>query len=81
MARWATRFGTELLLFLRPVTTAFSLRHSRTNIAALGWDQSHRAYIMTYGVSGIDWKHYKHPLPENVYDVFMKCWEEVRFDV
>ncbi|MGB9372432.1 MAG: hypothetical protein WCB79_10955 [Halobacteriota archaeon] len=23
------------------------------------WDQSNRAYIMTHGVSGIDWKHYK----------------------
>jgi hypothetical protein len=31
------------------------------------WDQSNRAYIMTYGVSGIDWKHCKHPLPEHVY--------------
>ena len=28
------------------------------------WDQSNRAYIMTHGVSGIDWKHYKHPLPD-----------------
>jgi hypothetical protein len=45
------------------------------------WDQSNRACIMTHGVSGIDWKHYKHPLPENVYDVYMKYWEEVRFDV
>jgi hypothetical protein len=36
------------------------------------WDQSNRAYIMTHGVSGIDWKHYKHPLPENVYDAYMK---------
>jgi len=46
----------------------------------IGWDQSNRAYIMTHGVSGIDWKHYKHPLPENVYDVYMKCWAEVSFD-
>lgn len=23
----------------------------------IGWDQSNRAYIMTHGVSGIDWKH------------------------
>jgi hypothetical protein len=44
----------------------------------IGWDQSNRAYIMTHGVSGIDWKHYKHPLPENVYDVYMKCWADVR---
>ncbi len=45
---------------------------------AIGWDQSNRAYIMTHGVSGIDWKHYKHPLPENVYDVYMTYWEDVR---
>jgi integrase len=41
------------------------------------WDQSNRAYIMTHGVSGIDWKHYKHPLPENVYEVYMKYWKDV----
>ncbi len=45
------------------------------------WDQSNRAYIMTHGVSGIDWKHYKHPLPKNVYEIYMKCWKKVRFDV
>ncbi len=38
------------------------------------WDQSNRAYIMTHGVSGIDWKHYKHPLPEHVYDIYMQYW-------
>ncbi len=27
---------------------------------------------MTHGVSGIDWKHYKRLLPENVHDVYMK---------
>jgi hypothetical protein len=32
----------------------------------VGWDHSNRAYIMTHSVSGIDWKHYKHPLPDNV---------------
>jgi len=41
------------------------------------WDQSNRAYIMTHGVSGIDWKHYKHPLPETVYDIYMKSWADV----
>jgi len=45
----------------------------------IGWDQSNRAYIMTHGVSGIDWKHYKHPLPENVYDVYMQYWKDVKF--
>jgi hypothetical protein len=46
----------------------------------IGWDASNRAYIMTHGVSGIDWKHYKHPLPENVYDVYMWYWKDVVFD-
>lgn len=31
----------------------------------IGFEQSNRAYIMSHGVSGIDWKHYKHPLPEH----------------
>jgi hypothetical protein len=35
---------------------------------------------MTHGVSGIDWKHDKHPLPLNVYDVNMKNWAEVTVD-
>jgi len=30
---------------------------------------------MTHGVSGIDWKHYKHPLPEHVYDIYMQYWQ------
>jgi len=41
-------------------------------MAAIGRDKSNRAYIMTHGVSGIDWKHYKHPHPESVYDVYME---------
>jgi integrase len=44
---------------------------------AIGWDQSNRAYVMTHGVSGIDWKHYKHPLPETVYDIYMRYWGDV----
>jgi hypothetical protein len=43
----------------------------------LEWDQSNRAYIMTHGVSGVDWKHYKHPFPENVYSTFMRYWRDV----
>jgi len=45
----------------------------------IGWNQSNRAYILTHGVSGIDWTHYKHPLPENVYDIYMRYWADVRF--
>ena len=34
---------------------------------------------MTHGVNGIDWKQYKHPLPENVFDVYMQHWQSVAF--
>ena len=44
----------------------------------IGWEQSNRAYIMTHSVSGIDWKHYKHPLPEHVYSIYMRYWGNVR---
>jgi hypothetical protein len=38
-------------------------------------DQSNKDYILTHGVSGVDWRCYKHPLPEHVYDVYMKYWQ------
>jgi hypothetical protein len=33
---------------------------------------------MTHGVSGIDWKHYKHLLPEDVYDIYMRYWRDIK---
>ncbi len=44
----------------------------------LQWDESNKNYILTHGVSGVDWRFYKHPLPENVYDVYIKYWKDVR---
>jgi len=43
------------------------------------WEQSNRAYILTHGVAGVEWVHYKHPLPEYVYDVYIKYWNDVCF--
>ena len=48
---------------------------------AIGWDQSNRAYIMTHGVSSVEWKHYRHPLPEHVYDIYIKAWKDVQLAV
>jgi hypothetical protein len=45
----------------------------------IGWEQSNRAYILTRGVSGVDWTFYKHPLPDSVYDIYMKYWSNVSF--
>ncbi|MGA9079851.1 MAG: hypothetical protein WB581_06445 [Halobacteriota archaeon] len=47
----------------------------------LQWDQSNKNYILTHGVSGVDWRFYKHPLPENVYDAYMKYWSDVHFAI
>ncbi|HEX7514636.1 MAG TPA: hypothetical protein VF393_03505 [archaeon] len=33
---------------------------------------------MTHRVSGIDWKLYKHPMPKNVFEVYMRYWGDVR---
>jgi len=45
------------------------------------WEQSNRAYILTHDVSGVSWSHYRNPLPENVYDIYMKCWKYVDFTI
>ncbi|MFZ0926342.1 MAG: hypothetical protein WB581_11275 [Halobacteriota archaeon] len=45
------------------------------------WEHSNRAYILTHGASGVDWRCYKHPLPDSVYDVYMQYWGGVRFAV
>ncbi|MGZ4849421.1 MAG: hypothetical protein ACXV2D_08040 [Halobacteriota archaeon] len=31
--------------------------------------------------AGVDWSHYKHLLPEHVYDVYMKRWADVSFSL
>ena len=43
-------------------------------------DQSNKNYILTHGVSGVDWRFYKHPLPDPVYDIYMKYWARVSFE-
>ncbi|MEI7828047.1 MAG: hypothetical protein WCI87_09730 [Euryarchaeota archaeon] len=45
----------------------------------LQWDQSKKNYILTHGVSWVDWRFYKHPLPTTVYDVYMKYWKTTSF--
>lgn len=38
----------------------------------LQWDQSNKNYILTHGVSGVDWRFYKSPRPGPVFDVYMQ---------
>ena len=43
----------------------------------IGWNEPNRAYIMTHGVSGVSWSHYRNPLSETVYRVYMESWRDV----
>jgi hypothetical protein len=44
------------------------------SMGIIEWSQSNRADILTHGVSRVDWRFYKHPLPEHVYDLHIKYW-------
>ena len=43
----------------------------------IGWDATNRKYVLGPGKTGGDWEHYKHPLPEDVYDTSMRYWRDV----
>ena len=43
----------------------------------LQWDQSNKNYILTHGVSGVDWRFYKSPRPGPVFDIYMKYWGDI----
>jgi hypothetical protein len=43
----------------------------------IGWDETNRKYILAHGMTGVDWQHYKHPLPEDVYDEYMRYWRDI----
>ena len=45
----------------------------------IGWNESNRAYILTHGVSGVEWAHYRHPLPKYVYNVCMLSWKSTSY--
>jgi hypothetical protein len=44
----------------------------------LQWDQSNKNYILTHNVRGVDWRFYKSPRAEPVYDVYMQYWKSVK---
>jgi hypothetical protein len=45
----------------------------------ISWDATNRKYVLAHGMTGVDWQHYKHPLPEDVYDTYLRFWREVDF--
>ena len=45
----------------------------------LQWDQSNKNYVLTHGISGVDWTHYKHSMPEHAYDAYVQYGGDVTF--
>jgi len=43
----------------------------------LQWDVSNKNYVLTHDVRGVDWRFYKSPRPEPVYDIYMQYWGDV----
>ena len=43
----------------------------------IAWDATNRKYVVAHGMTGVDWEHYKHPLPEDVYDTYMRYWRDI----
>jgi len=77
MIAWVKREKIPLIRIARKFTLGSLRKWTEQHGDIIQWDPSNRAYVMSHGVSGIDWKHYKHPLPENVYRVYMQYWRDV----
>jgi len=43
----------------------------------IGWDATNRKYVLAHGMTGVDWAHYKHPLPEYVFDIYLRSWGDI----
>jgi integrase len=43
----------------------------------IGWETTNRKYVLAHGMTGVDWEYYKHPLPEDVYDTYMRYWRQI----
>jgi integrase len=43
----------------------------------IGFNDANKNFIMSHGVSSINWTSYKQFLPENVYKRYMDCWANV----
>ena len=43
----------------------------------IGFNDANKNFIMSHGVSSINWTSYKQFLPENVYKRYIDCWGSV----
>jgi integrase len=71
--QWIKRQKIPMSRFEKPFVLGDLRKFAEQHGDVIEWHQSNKNYIMTHGVSGVEWQ-YKHPLPETVYDVYMKSW-------
>jgi integrase len=81
LVMWLKRENIPLSRIATHFTLGDLRKFAEQNGDVIQWEQSNRAYILTHGVSGVSWSHYRNPLPEYVYDIYMTYWENVDFAV
>ncbi|MGD0327132.1 MAG: hypothetical protein ABSB21_00650 [Halobacteriota archaeon] len=79
--RWLKQQKIQLLLCYAHFVPGDFRKLCEQQGDVLQWDQSNKNYILTHGVSGVDWRFYKHPLPDHVYHVYMQYWAPIRFSL
>jgi hypothetical protein len=63
---------TEGHLMLKDIRKFFEQKSDE-----IGFNDSNKNFIMSHGVSSINWQSYKQFLPENVYKRYIECWGSV----
>jgi len=79
--QWIKRQKIPMSRFQKPFVLGDLRKFAEQHGDIIQWDQSNRAYILTHEVSGVSWRHYRNPLPEHVYDIYMKYWGNVDFTI
>ena len=77
--QWIKRQKIPMSRFEKPFVLGDLRKFAEQHGDVIEWHQSNRAYVLTHGVSGVDWRFYKHPLPDSVHEVYMKYWADVSF--
>jgi len=79
--QWIKRQKIPMTRFQKPFVLGDLRKFSEQYGDIIQWNQSNRAYILTHGVSGVEWEHYRSPLPEYVYEVYMQYWKDVELSI
>ena len=79
--QWIKRQKIPMTRFQKPFVLGDLRKFSEQYGDIIQWNQSNRAYILTHGVSGVEWAHYRSPLPEYVYEVYMQYWKDVELSI